>query len=531
MKLFAKLYKELDETTKTNEKIEALVRYFSEVDPADGAWAVYFLSGRRLKRLVQLPKLKLWAAEAVDISAWLFNECYQAVGDLAETISLLHGAVGSPGERPLHTWIAERILPLRDADDETTKQTLVDAWRALDERQRYVWNKLITGGFRVGVSQRLVTRALAQVAGIEAAVIAHRLMGPWEPTVQFYQQLLAKDTDDADISRPYPFFLAYPLDEDASSLGPMGEWQIEWKWDGIRAQLIRRRGETFLWSRGEELISEQFPELVEAGKHLPEGTAIDGEILPWKNGAVLSFSRLQRRLGRKNPSQKVLSEFPVVLLAYDLLEKKGQDIREKPLKWRRKRLVELLEPINSTTPLNLSPVVQTNSWKELSLAQQESRSRKVEGLMVKRLSSPYRVGRRRGDWWKWKVAPLTVDAVLIYAQRGHGRRASLYSDYTFGVWDDDTLVPFAKAYSGLSNEEIRAVDRFVRNNVKEKFGPVRSVRPELVFELAFESIQRSKRHKSGVAVRFPRIHRWRKDKGIQEADTLDTVKALLADEE
>jgi DNA ligase-1 len=531
MKSFAKLYKKLDETTKTNEKIEALVRYFSKVDPADGAWAVYFLSGRRLKRLVQLPKLKLWAAEAVNISAWLFDECYEAVGDLAETISLLHGPVESSSELPLHKWIAERILPLRDADDETAQKTLVDAWRKLDEQPRYVWNKLITGGFRVGVSQRLITRALAQVAGIDASVIAHRLMGPWEPTVHFYQQLLAKDAGGADISRPYPFFLAHPLSEEASSLGTVGEWQVEWKWDGIRAQLIRRRGEAFLWSRGEELISEQFPELVEAGKNLPEGIVIDGEVLPWKKGEVLPFSRLQRRLGRKRPNQKVLSEFPVTLLAYDLLEKEGRDIREKPLKLRRELLAELLEPVKSSVPLNLSPVVQANSWKELSVIQQQSRSRKVEGLMLKRLSSPYHVGRRRGDWWKWKLEPLTADAVLIYAQRGHGRRASLYTDYTFGVWDDNTLVPFAKAYSGLTDEEIRAVDRFIRNNIKEKFGPVRSVRPELVFELAFESIQRSKRHKSGVAVRFPRIHRWRKDKDIQEADTLETVKALLADED
>ena len=531
MKSFAKLYKELDETTKTNEKIDALVRYFSSVDPADGAWAVYFLSGRRLKRLVQLPKLKAWAAEAVDIPAWLFDECYEAVGDLAETISLLHGAVERSSEFSLNAWIGERLLPLRDADDETKKRTLLGAWRELGEHQRYVWNKLVTGGFRVGVSQRLVTRALAQVAGIDAAVIAHRLMGSWEPTVQFYRQLLARDTADADISRPYPFFLAYPLEEKPSLLGPISEWQIEWKWDGIRAQLIRRQGKTFLWSRGEELISEQFPELVDSGRHLPEGTVIDGEILPWKNGAVLPFSQLQRRLGRKKVSQKALSEFPVLLLGYDLLERDGQDIREKPLTWRRKYLGELLEPVNSTLPLNLSPVVQADSWKQLSMVQQESRSRKVEGLMLKRLNSTYRVGRRRGDWWKWKVEPMTVDAVLMYAQRGHGRRASLYTDYTFGVWDDDTLVPFAKAYSGLTDEEIRAVDRFVRKNVKEKFGPVRSVRPELVFELAFESIQRSKRHKSGVAVRFPRIHRWRKDKGVGEADTLESVKALLADEE
>lgn len=530
MKSFADLYRALDETTRTHEKLEALVLYFGNVSPADGAWAVYFLSGRRLKRLVQAPRLRQWAAEAVGIPDWLFEECYEAAGDLAETIALLHGPPVRPRELSLHAWIEERILPLREADDEATRESLVASWQELGEQQRFVWNKLITGGFRVGVSQRLVTRALAQVAGIDAAVVAHRLMGTWEPTPRFYEELLARETGDADRSRPYPFFLAYPLEEEPSSLGPVAEWQIEWKWDGIRCQLIRRSGETFLWSRGEEMITEQFPEIGEAGAHLAEGTVVDGEILPWKEGAVLPFSVLQRRLGRKNVSRKTLTEFPVVLLAYDLLERNGEDVREQPLHWRRERLAEQMESMPPSVPMLLSPLVQAHTWAELETLQQESRSRKVEGLMLKRMSSPYRVGRRRGDWWKWKVEPLTVDAVLIYAERGHGRRASLYTDYTFGVWDGDALVPFAKAYSGLTDEEIAKVDRFIRSNTRERFGPVRSVKPELVFELAFEAIQRSTRHRSGVAVRFPRIHRWRKDKPPEEADTLETVKALLPDE-
>jgi DNA ligase-1 len=378
----------------------------------------------------------------------------------------------------------------------------------------------------VGVSQKLVIRALAKFSHIEETVIAHRLMGHWNPDPEFYHRLLSSKTEDADISRPYPFFLAYPLDDDVNSLGPVNDWQAEWKWDGIRAQIIKRQNEVFIWSRGEELVTDKYPELEAAAQKLPNGTVIDGEIIPWAGGAPLDFSELQRRIGRKKVSQKILKTIPVVLITYDLLEFDGADVRSKALSWRRKTLSSLISEL-AQDPLMASPVVAADSWESLSTAKNNARSRGVEGLMLKRLDSPYRVGRRRGDWWKWKVDPFTVDAVLIYAQRGHGRRAGLYTDYTFAVWDKDTLVPFAKAYSGLTDEEIRQVDRFIQRNTVERFGPVRSVRPQLVFEIAFENIRKSTRHKSGFAVRFPRISRWRKDKKAAEVDTLETIEALL----
>jgi DNA ligase-1 len=526
VKSFAALYAELDETTKTGEKVDALAAYFAGTPPEDAAWAVHFLSGRRPKRLVGARKLAAWAMEAADVPEWLFAECYESVGDLAETISLLLPDSGASSDRPLRHWVEERLLPLRGEDEDAQRAEVQRAWAELDGPQAYVWNKLITGSFRVGVSQSLVVRALARVSGVDEAAVSHRLMGAWDPTPEFYLRLLAADTSDTDLSRPYPFFLAYALESDLEALGDARDWQAEWKWDGIRAQMIRRRGTTFIWSRGEELITERFPELAHAAALLPDGTVLDGEIMPWRDGP-LPFAQLQRRIGRKVLGPKILSEVPVVLLAYDLLEADGADVREQPFAWRRARLEEMVRATPSASRILLSPAVHAEEWDGVLQAHRDARARAAEGLMLKRLDAPYGVGRRKGGWWKWKVEPFTIDAVLIYAQRGHGRRASLYSDYTFGVWKDGELVPFAKAYSGLTDAEMRKVDAFVRRNTLQRFGPVRTVKPELVFELAFEGIQRSPRHKSGVAVRFPRMLRWRTDKKPEDADSLETIVGML----
>lgn len=528
MKAFADLYTALDETNKTNAKIARMVTYFDSAPPADAAWVLYFLSGRRPRRAVNGRKLAEWAAEEAGIPDWLFGESYDAVGDIAETITLLLPETEAESAQPLHQWVEERLLPLQALSEEEQRTAILQAWHELNRPQRFIWNKLITGGFRVGVSQKLVVRALSALSGIETAALSHRLMGQWEPTAQFYEELLHPATEDTDISRPYPFFLAYPVKSDpAAELGELEQWQVEWKWDGIRAQLIRRQGETFLWTRGEELVTDRYPEITAAAEDLPDGTVLDGELLPWKEGKVMPFAQLQRRIGRKTIGKKLLADVPVIFLCYDLLEVDGEDWREHPLHERRHQLDDIISACNRDTLL-LSPLAQAGSWDSLAQLREESRARMVEGFMLKRIDSPYRVGRQRGDWWKWKVDPYTVDAVLIYAQRGSGKRASLYTDYTFGVWDGEgNLVPFAKAYSGLTDDEIRQVDRFIRANTKERFGPVRTVTPELVFELAFEAIQRSNRHKSGIAVRFPRILRWRHDKKSEEADTLATIQAML----
>ena len=526
MKNFAELYRKLDETTKTNEKINSLVEYFESSNTEDSIWAVYFLIGRKPKQIIATRKLKEWSAELTKIPNWLFDESYEVVGNLAETITLLLPKATSSTKKSFHHWIEEKLLILKNKGEKYQKEGMISAWNEMNSKERFVWNKLITGSFRVGVSSKIVVKALSLYSGIDEPVISHRLMGNWKPTKNFFKQVISRNCDDSDLSKPYPFYLAYQLDDNVENLGNVKDWQAEWKWDGIRSQIIKREGKIFIWSRGEEMLNEKFPELESLGFLLPNGTVIDGEIIAWQNRRPLPFGELQKRVGRKSVTKKIISNIPVVIIAYDLLEINSEDIREEPLISRNKKLFELVNNI-SDKRLLYSSKIDTNTWDELKEKRDESRSRFVEGLMLKRIFSPYRVGRKKGYWWKWKIDPLTVDAVLIYTQRGHGRRAKLYTDYTFGIWDGDVLVPFAKAYSGLTDDEIHKVDSFVRQNTIEKYGPVSTVKPELVFELAFEGIQKSTRHKSGVAVRFPRINRWRHDKTINDADDLDTIKALI----
>jgi DNA ligase-1 len=526
MQRFTELYFALDQTTRTAEKVAALVRYFSDAEPADAAWALFFLTGNRIKRLISTGLLRDWICVTARLPMWLVEECYDAVGDFAETMALLVPPHAGTSQEPLHKLVERRMLALRTLPPEQQEEIIQAAWHELSPRQCLVWHKLITGEFRVGVARTLVVRALATVAKIPPATMAHRLMGDWQPTAESYLALLS-GSEHSDPGRPYPFFLAHPLEEPLTSLGEIADWQSEWKWDGIRAQAIRRAGQLLIWSRGEELVTDRFPELDCLREVLPDGTVLDGEILAWQGDQPLPFAALQTRIGRKRLTPKVLQASPVVFMAYDLLEERGEDVRSLPLSERRPQLERLAMAVGGCEQLRLSPLVAAPNWEALEEAWKGSRERFVEGLMLKRRDSAYGVGRPRGAWWKWKISPHSVDAVLIYAQRGHGRRASLYTDYTFGVWDSGQLVPVAKAYSGLTDEEIREVDAFVRRNSLEKHGPVRVVKPELVFELHFEGIQASTRHNSGLAVRFPRMARWRRDKKPDEADTLESLRRLL----
>ncbi len=533
MKGFAELYRRLDSTRRTNARLEALRDHFRAVDPADGAWALHYLLGRRGRRVVGSRQMRAWVAKHGGQPEWLVDECYDAVGDLAETVALLAPGRGDEGEAhglSLAEVIEERVLALRDLDDAAREELVVATWRRFDLLERLLYVKLITGGFRVGVSRGLVARALAELAGTDQATMAHRLAGRWEPEPAAFVRLMAGDAAGDDPLRPYPFFLASPVPESVSDLGAARDFVAEWKWDGIRVQAVRRGEGHLLWSRGEDVIDAAFPEISAAIAELPPGTVLDGELLAWRDGAPLPFHSLQRRLQRKSVGAKLRQDVPVRMIAYDLLEFGGQDWRERPLEQRQARLREVLEALGRPE-VAVAEVVDAERWEALAELRAESRARGVEGLMLKRRGSPYRAGRTRGDWWKWKVEPFTVDAVLVYAQRGHGRRASLYTDYTFAVHGDDgELVPVAKAYSGLSDAEIRKVDAFVRRNITERFGPVRAVTPELVFELAFEGIQPSPRHKAGLALRFPRMARWRHDKTVAEADSLASLRELLARE-
>jgi len=551
MRRFAALYTALDGTTSTKEKLEALIAYFSAAEPEDAAWASYFLSGGKPRQSVPTRLLTEFARERAGLPKWLFDESYQAVGDLAETIAHILPPAQRTSELGLAQWIEGRVLTLRGLEPGELRTRLLGYWDELDWSGRFLLTKLIGGGFRVGVARQLVVRALAEVAGVDHKRIAQRMVG-WTDSQQApgaarYLRLIAPEsTDDdnaatpheSDLGLPYPFFLAHPLQADPATLGMPSDWVIEWKWDGIRAQLVKRGGRVWLWSRGEDLITDRFPELASLGAALADGTVIDGEILAWEPGgnAPLPFARLQPRITRKTLSKKVLADSPATFLAYDLLEADGRDLRVTPLIERRAQLDALATALGKTLAVDLlrvSPMVEAPDWETLAALRDESRGRGVEGLMLKGRDSLYGVGRTKasGTWWKWKIDPYAIDAVLLYAQRGHGRRASLYTDFTFAVWDEAdgvrALVPFAKAYSGLTDEEMRKVDAVVRKTTIEKFGPVRSVTPTLVFEIGFEGIQASPRHKSGIAVRFPRMLRWRTDKHIDDADTLGMLRGFL----
>lgn len=572
MRRFARLFSELDATTSTNEKVEALTRYFDEAPARDAAWAVYFLAGGKPRQVVKTASLAALACRIAQIDAWLFDECYQSVGDLAETIALVLPRGDAPSDVGLAEWVEQRLLPLRGLPDEEVAQRVAGYWSELDTLGRFLLTKLVGGGFRVGVSKLLVQRALAAHAGIDAKRVAQRMMGYTDgkslPSAERYQALVAQAgegvPEQRDEGQPYPFFLAHQLDLPpelfSARLGPVGDWMVEWKYDGIRGQVVRRHGKVWIWSRGEELVTERFPEIEALARALPDGTVLDGEILVWKEqadpatggmaGGPAPFALLQQRIGRKNLTKKVLADAPVTFIAYDLLEQDGQDVRGLSQRERRSRLEALL----AGTALRVSPVETDSSWLEFARKREQSRERGVEGFMLKRLDAAYGTGRTKAEglWWKWKIDPMTVDCVLVYAQAGHGRRSSVYTDYTFAVWSRPPagkeeadavleaiarkeppqpgalqLVPFAKAYSGLTDEEFRQVDAVIRKTTIEKFGPVRSVRPSLVFELGFEGINRSSRHRSGIAVRFPRMLRIRHDKPLHEANSLQDLELLL----
>lgn len=520
------MFRRLDRTTRTNAKVAALADYFRVAPDADKLWTMALLSHRRPKRTVNSRLLRSWAADYAGIDPWILEESYHVVGDLAETIALVLPAPDRASDRSLTEWI-KQVQQLAKYDEDGKREAVTEAWRELSTTERFLFNKLITGGFRVGVSQKLMTRALSQATGIEETNLAHRLMGNWTPDTTTFEELIHANSENDDISRPYPFYLAYQLEGEPGELGDPAEWQAEHKWDGIRGQLIVRQGELFVWSRGEELVTDKYPEYHPLAELLPEGTVIDGEILPFRDGRPLGFNVLQTRIGRKSVSKKLLKDAPVALMAYDLLEVDGEDIRARPMSERRELLEKLLAENDTQGIVQLSPVVTWDNWEELAAERQTAREKHSEGLMLKRRNSPYQQGRKKGDWWKWKVDPLTIDAVMMYAQRGHGRRANLYTDFTFGVWDGDTLVPFTKAYSGLTDQEFNRITAWVRKNTIDKFGPVRSVKPFHVFEIGFEGIQESSRHKSGVALRFPRMLRWREDKPVEEANTKADLLGLL----
>lgn len=533
MKEFALLIKQLDATNKTSVKVQALADYFKQANEKDKVWTIAILSHRRPPRPVNTTLLREWASESSNIPMWLFEESYHIVGDLAETIALVLPTADTKINKTLSQFLNDLIV-LKGRSEAEKKDYVTHHWGCLTYYERFVFTKLITGGFRIGISQKLMTRALSIATGIDSDILAYKLMGNWDPQTISFKDLVLEEKKSDFLSKPFPFYLAYALEGGPESLGATDQWFAEHKWDGIRAQVIIRKGELFVWSRGEELVTDKYPEFETLLEYVPDGTVFDGEILPFPHGKIGNFNELQKRIGRKSISKALLTKIPVLLMVYDLLEWEGEDIRSRPFKERRHHLEALVKPLVNIekVPLLLSETMTFNSWSDFAQERSLSREKKSEGLMLKRKDSPYLVGRKKGDWWKWKVDPFTIDAVLTYAMRGHGRRSNLFTDYTFGLWNktDDgkrELVTFAKAYSGLTDAEFRKIDAWIKKNTLERFGPVRSVTPFHVFEIAFEGIAPSSRHKSGVATRFPRMHRWRTDKNIEEANTLEDLKNMI----
>ncbi len=526
MKRFAALITQLEETTKTLQKTKAIAAYLQSVPDQDRLWCVTLFSGRRPKRVITSRQMREWASAASGWPLWLLEDSYAVVGDLGETIALVLPSPETEIEKSLSEWIND-LRALASLDVEKKRNFILASWNSLGGPERFVFNKLITSGFRVGVSQKLMARAVAQVAKKTETEIAHRLMGNWHPDETTWYDLIEAEDLRVDLSRPYPFFLSSALESSPQSLGAPSDWGAEWKWDGIRGQVIIRGGSCFTWSRGEELVTQKFPEFEKFPDFLPDGTVLDGEILVWQDEHPLPFNKLQTRIGRKSVSKSILENAPVILYAYDLLEWRGEDIREQPYQERRKLLEDILSSTSPSLPLRLSPSIAFSDWISLAKTRSKARKNYAEGLILKKMNSLYEVGRKKGPWWKWKLDPFNIDAVMIYAQAGHGRRANLYTDFTFAVWQGSELVPLTKAYSGLTDAEFREISGWVRRNTLQRFGPVRQVTPEHVFEIAFEGIHESQRHKSGVALRFPRMARWRHDKKPHEANTIGDLKDLL----
>lgn len=528
MRKFVALFDHIDQTQSTNEKVLHIKNYFASCSDEDGAWALFFLCGRHLKRFISSRMLLIWSFELIHLPSWLIEESYASVGDTAETISLLLPRKENEikSELSLSEWMEKNIKSLQILSLEEKQEKIISFWKEFTTKEIFISNKILTGSFRMGVSYLLTLKALGQAINVSRESLSQRLMGNWQPTGEFFKSLKFFNANNKYLD-PYPFYLAYSFEGDLRSLGLPSDWFIEWKWDGIRAQAVIREEGAALWSRGNELISCQFPELIEAFKTIPLGTVLDGEILAYMNDRPLPFSELQQRLGRRNVSKAMIEKIPIVFMAYDILEYGEVDLRNKPLNQRRTLLQNLTFAPHK---IILSPQVLGLDWSEILDLRLQAREKGTEGLMLKKIDSYYGIGRQKGYWWKYKVEPWTIDAVLMYAQAGTGIRANLFTDYTFGVWKNNELIPIAKAYSGLNQDEIHELDRWIRKNTEEKFGPVRKVKAFHAFEIGFEGIQLSKRHKSEVALRFPRILRWRKDKPIQECDTLESIKKNFLNE-
>lgn len=538
MKDFASLIAQIDQTNSTNDKVQLMVDYFKSHDSATNAWAIFILMGKQKKRILTSARLRKVINQISDVPTWLMEECYSAVGDTAEMIALISESLLAKNkdendinhEFTLVEWMEKKLPPLAKLPEPELAQQLENWWRSFSQQQIFVLNKVLTGAMRIGVSELLVFKALSIALEVDRSLLATRLMGEFEPTAETFESLSIEPTgNESDPARgliPLPFCLASPIVNPSESLEDAKDWLVEWKWDGIRAQIHKQGDQVEIWSRGEDRITKSFPDIVNALVETDFTGVLDGEIVAGDWALPSPFQQLQVRLNKKNPTAKFISENKISFIAYDLLVDKTQDIRTSTLLERRKSLKDVMTSLPSSF-FGLSKHIEGDDWTELAQERDAARLKGAEGFMLKKLSSQYVGGRKRGIWFKWKLEPLTIDTILTAAQPGTGKRASLYTDYTFSIWKDEVLVPIAKAYSGLDDKEIRSLDSWIRRNTLERFGPVRTLKPEKVFEIGFEGVAESRRHKSGYALRFPRILRERADKDAANANKVEDVAEIL----
>jgi len=527
MKAFAKLISNLEQTSKEAFKVTALAQYFSNATDEDKLWTLALFTGTRPKRVVDIKALKEFAEQVYTEGEWLFEASHQIVGDMAETIAYFLPKAKRNGNHTLSEWIS-MIRTIFNAERIDQRDAITKAWDTLRPEERFIFNKLITGGFRIDVSLKLLSKALAIVTGKDENLLAHKLNSDWHPDEVSFETLIFTENPEAEKSKPYPFHLAHTLESTVAELGDISNWQVERKWDGIRVQVIVRGNKISIWSRKGDILSSKVPELKPLAESMEDGTVLDGELICFKNGKILPINNLRTRFGRRNNSKKQFEESPCVFMAYDILEFKGEDIRNKDLAERRKKLEKvILQYYDEHKIILLSDIINNDNWESINSEREKSREHQVTGLVLKNKKSIYGSSRVEGDWWKWPVDPLFIDAILLYAQAGEGGSSKMYREYSFALWHGEDLVTFAKAKSGLEDKELKELTSFVKKNTKEKFGPVRSVAAVQIFRLAFDSITASKRHKSGILLKNPRLIEWLRDKNIEDGNNLDDLKKML----
>lgn len=524
MKRFAELCAILESTANAREKMAALTVYFQDAPPPDAIWAIRLLLGWKPSRIATSQTLRRWARECVQFPDWLFEESCAAVGNLLETLALLIPLPDTPGDVPLHVRMQRDLLPLRDLTENEQRAAVSAAWTQMDAQQRFVWNTLLTGGFRPHVSEKTLIRALSAWRGLPTTVLACRLKQEWEPTVAGYRALFSHDIAALDSSQLYPFQRWYEEPPARGASGAIGDWRIDWHRNGMRAQLIKRGSSVFLWSDDHVIVNDTFPEICEAMAAMTDGTVLDGVITAWSADGPLHRAELERRMKRKRLTKKFKHEVPVRYWVYDLLEIQGEDVRTQPFRQRIHQAAGII-PTEVGSVIHLAEPLEAASWHRLHALRNDARRHGADGVLLRRWTASACPSTRKADQWRvWKADPLTAPVVLVYVQALNAASGQRSVEGTFAAWDGGDLVPVAKTSAGFSDEDVNAIEEFAKQHTVERFGPVRSLKAELVFTLAFDSVSLSTRRKSGLVLHHPRVAGRLLDASIHDAERIAILR-------